>query len=141
MNKWLPALAATLSAGCGATYITQDVEAVQDLIAVSEAKEVESFRRFEDHRFVYVNDYYITVDGRSDSYLVEFKSRCRALRRKGFTPDMVDYRRDANYISAKFDTYRGCRIGKIFEIDSVYLEELWEIRDAPKGETMVPVKG
>ena len=53
---------------------------------------------------------------------------CRELDEFRVTPD---YRREANLLRARFDTIRGCHIGKIYAVDKGQAQELENLGDAP----------
>ena len=78
------------------------------------------------------------VPTRRDDYLVEFQRDCRALRNTEITPDMVDVRQNRNVLRAKFDTIRGCRIARIYEISKAQSNELKVLGDAPGDEIFLP---
>ena len=101
-------------------------------------QEVASFRISEQLNYRVVNAFFVTVDTRRGDYLLEFNTSCRALTRRDFTPEMVDIRRDPNRIRARFDTIRGCMIGKIYPISNEQREELRELGDAPGEEIYLP---
>ena len=88
--------------------------------------------------YTYINDYYVTVPTRRGDYLIEFARDCRELRRRDFTPEMVDRRDNRNILRARFDTIRGCRIGTIYEITDEQRKELRALGDAPGDEVFIP---
>lgn len=127
-----------LASACGPLYEDEEIEATRDFIAANELQEVASFRINEQLNYRVVNAFFVTVDTRRGDYLLEFHTRCRALARRDFTPEMVDIRRDPNRIRARFDTIRGCMIGKIYPISNEQREELRELGDAPGEEIYLP---
>ena len=68
----------------------------------------------------------------------EFQRDCWELRRNDFTPEMVDVRDNQNVLRARFDTIRGCRIGKMYEITAEQRVELTALGDAPGDEIFLP---
>lgn len=138
MKKSTVLLAALLAGACSTGYDEQEIEATRDFVVANELAEVDSFRQFKQLNYHYINDYFVTVDTRRGDYLLEFKSRCRALTSRNFTPEMVDIRRDPARIRARFDTIRGCRIDKIYGITEDQLNELRELGDAPGEEVFLP---
>lgn len=127
-----------LLAACVTSQDPKEVEAVRDFVVVSELEEVDNIRLYDELHYRYLNDYYVAVPSRRGDFLIEFRSQCRALTRRDFTPDMVDNRYDPNIIRAKFDTIRGCRIHKIYAVSEEQFEELEELGDAPGDEVYIP---
>lgn len=124
---------------CAIGFDAEEIEAVRDFIYVNQLEEVDQLRFFRQLSYTYVNDQYVTVPTRNGAYLIEFARVCRELRQLEFTPDMID-RRDDNTLRAGFDTIRGCRIGKIYEISEFQLDELRDLGDAPGDEIFLPGK-
>ncbi len=122
-------LVVALLAGCTTGEVRPEVAAVRDLIALEQPPQVDQIRLLNQLYYQYVNDHYVSVTQGSRLYLVEFSTRCRALRRSDYTPSMVDTRRDANYINAKWDTIRGCPIGRIYALSAAQLAEIREINE------------
>ncbi len=129
--------ALTLSA-CVTGYNPQEIEAVRDYIAANDLQEVDRIRTRGQFTYTYVNDLFVTIPGRRQDYLAEFVSECRELRRQDFSRDMWDERSDTNWMRAKFDTIRGCRIGTFYEITEEQRKELRELGDAPGDEVFLP---
>ncbi len=139
MNKLLIAPALLIVAACSSTtQRPQEIEAVRDYIVAAELEEVTEIRMREQLSYTYVNDRFVTIDTRRGDYLVEFLRDCWALRRNDFTPEMVDMRDNQNVLRARFDTIRGCRIGKMYEITAEQREELTALGDAPGDEIFLP---
>ena len=121
--------AALILAACETTGQLASQQAVEDYVAVSELKDVADVRYRQQLRQRYVNDRFIILENRSGKYLVEFVTRCMELRdNTRITPDI---RHEANIIYAKFDTIRGCRIKKIYEINDGQAQEITTLGDAP----------
>jgi hypothetical protein len=139
MNKILLVAAALSIAACSSTtQMPQEIEAVRDYIAAAELEEVTEIRVRETLKYSYVNDRYVSIDARRGDYLVEFLRNCWELRANQVTTEMVDIRRDNNYLRARFDTIRGCRISTIYEITEDQREELKALGDAPGDEVFLP---
>lgn len=130
MNRHSILLVAILLTGCVSTQVSPEVEAVRDLISVSELNEIDNFRSADRLNYQYVNDYYVAVTQGSRHYLLEFRSRCFNLRRNQYSPSMIDYRRDPTYIWASWDTIRGCPIDKIYQLTE---DQLAEVRGLDAG--------
>jgi len=128
----------TLLSACATPYDTQELEAVRDYVIAAELKEVDEIRHRSQMNFRYVNDYFVTMPSRQGDYLVEFTRQCSELRRTDFTPEMVDVRDSTNTIRSRFDTIRGCRIGKIYEITDMQRREIHDLGDAPGEDVFLP---
>lgn len=144
LNRHLTALIAGIAAvfmlgGCNLNPFTpEENEAVLDYIYASELEEVDQIRFFQQYSYTYVNDRYVTIPTYAGDYLVEFTRTCPELRQSRFTSEMVDYPDDNRTLRARFDTIRGCRIGKIYEVTAAQAEELAELGDAPGDDVYLP---
>ena len=139
MNKILIVPALLVVAGCSSTtQRPQEIEAVRDYVAAAELEEVTDIRMREQLNYTYVNDRFVTIDARRGDYLVEFNRDCWELRQTQVSGGMVDVRDNHNVLRARFDTIRGCRIGKIYEITEAQREELTALGDAPGDEIFLP---
>ncbi len=139
MNKLLIVSALLIIAACSSTtQRPQEIEAVRDYVVAAELEEVSEIRMRGQLSYTYVNDRYVTIDARRGDYLVEFNRDCWELRRNDFTPEMVDVRANPNVLRARFDTIRGCRISKMYEITAAQRTELTALGDAPGDETFLP---
>jgi KaiC/GvpD/RAD55 family RecA-like ATPase len=140
-DKCLSAVLATafVLSGCGINLLeAEEGEAVVDYIYANELKEVDQFRYFQQFTYTYVSDQYVTIPTNAGDYLIEFATECPELRRDRFTPDMADVRDDNRTLRARFDTIRGCRIGKIYEISAEQRAELSDLGDAPGDDVYFP---
>ena len=132
--------AAVLLTGCGTTVVSQEARAVRDFIVVSDLERVDIVRLYRQLDYDYVNDYYLTVSTGSRHYLVEFRRRCRALRKKTFTAAMVDHRYDPSYLHAG-DTIRGCPVERIYKATAEQLKEIKALSKLQVTGTIVPAEG
>ncbi|MDX1517779.1 MAG: DUF6491 family protein [Woeseiaceae bacterium] len=137
MKRFCEALALVVLAGCGTLMNEQEIEAVRDFVVTNELQEVDEIRLYEQLHYNYVNDYFVTIPTRRGDYLAEFNTRCRALSSQEFTPEMVDRRYSTHLLRARFDTIRGCHIGKIYKISREQREELRNLGDAPGDEVFL----
>ena len=135
MKKLLLLLTFTFLAGCAgqeeADYpSTQDIgQAVRDFIELRELEELDALRSGTNDGWSVLDETFILYSGRKDTYLVEFARRCWELQdHTRITPDQ---RWDSNTIRARFDTIRGCRIGKIYALTDAEVAELENIGEAP----------
>lgn len=130
--------AAVLLTGCGTTVVPQEARSVRDFVVVTDLEQIDRIRLYEMH-YSYVNDYFVGASSGSGNYLVEFDSRCRALRSKTFTPAMVDSRFNSSYLS-EGDTIRGCPVGGIYEATAEQLIEIKALSKAQANNTVVPAE-
>ena len=104
-------------------------QAVQDFIEVRGLQGVDKIRSTDRDGWDEITWSYIVYRTRRTQYLVEFSRPCYELRdNREVTPDI---RANANIIRAKFETLRGCRIARIFEITPDEAVELKNIGEAP----------
>lgn len=136
--KFLKLTAALLLlAGCSATTVPQEAEAVRDFVAVSELERVKSIRLYRQLRYGYINDYFVIVIAGERHYLVEFTARCRALRAKTYTAAMVDHRYDPTFLH-EMDTIRGCPVGKMYKATPENLIEAKELSKSVAAGEVLP---
>lgn len=110
-----------------------NVQAIRDLIAVGDLQEVEKLRVAHTPNYRALNDFFVATMVGAQPYLLELRTRCRALRRSAISPSMIDIRRDATYIRPNWDTIRGCEIKSIYEISEPQLIEILEYHGLKKG--------
>lgn len=141
MKYWIVVIATLAIASCASQNggkppkpPGKETEAVRDFIVVSELRQVDKIRNLRQHKYIYVNDQFIVLPTRNLDYLIEFRGRCEELRSKRWMPGMIDIRVSARVLHADFDTIRGCKIGKIYELPAAQLEELRFLGDAPGNE-------
>ncbi len=125
--------------GCSMTPQTpREIEAVRDFVVAAELEEVTEIRLSRQMSYTHLNVRFVTIPTRRGDYLVEFQRDCRELNRIDITPEMVDIRANQHVLRAKFDTIRGCRIDRIYEISEAQSEELKVLGDAPGDEFFLP---
>ncbi len=126
------ALVMALVTGCASTPEDDSVivknDAVDDYIIVAELKEIYAIRTRDQLHYKLVTENYIIVSDRKNSYLLAFKRRCRELRDIEVTPDI---RRERNTLRARFDTYRGCPIRSLYELNRGQADELLALGEEP----------
>ena len=105
------------------------VQAVRDLIEVRGLQEVDKMRSSGRDKWDSIDNWFLIYDTRRATYLVEFARRCWEL--DDDTRIVADQRRDANIVRARFDTIRGCRIGKLYALSEEDVAELRNIGEAP----------
>lgn len=127
-------LAAVIALGaCVTVEDPPDVQAIRDLITVGELQEVEKLRVAHTPNYRPLNDFFVAVMVGEQPYLLELRTRCRALRRSISTSAEVDYRRDATYIRPNWDTIRGCEIANIYQISEENLIEVLKMHGLKRG--------
>ena len=131
-------LTACTNSGGTVTAPGKELEAVRDFVVAVELEEVKMIRRWEQLKYLYVNDYFIILQTRRGDYLVEMKGRCSVLQSRNWTSDMIDIRVSTRILYADFDTIRGCGIGSIYILPEAQLEELRVLGDAPGNDVFVP---
>jgi hypothetical protein len=117
-----------LLGGCATSSEPEISGAVSDYIAVAELEEQDSIRTMDTYRYHVISQRYVTVETKKEFYLVEFVRRCHELDQYEVTPD---YRYEKNILRSRFDTIRGCRIGKIYSVDKGQAEELKNLGKPP----------
>jgi len=123
-------LAACASQDEKAEESTQDVnQAVRDFIELRELEELDALKSGSNDGWQQLDDRFIIYNGRREVYLVEFSRRCHELNDN--TRIIPDKRWDSNTVRARFDTIRGCRIAKIYELGEAEVAELKNIGEAP----------
>ena len=135
MNKLMILFALAALLGC-ASQDEKDgakedpvTEAVLDFIEVRDLEEVDAISSGTNDGWRELNLEYLLYEGRRDTYLVEFARPCYELRdQTRITPDK---RWDSSYIRARFDTIRGCRIGRVFLLTEAEVAELENIGEVP----------
>jgi hypothetical protein len=116
----------------------KETEAVRDFVLVSELHEVDRVRRYDQMKYLYVNDFFVVFQTRRGDYLMEIRGRCTELRSRLWTSDMIDIRASTRVLYAGHDTIRGCVIDKIYELPEPQLEELRLLGDAPGEDEFIP---
>ena len=128
MNRYIIVLVAALVAGCASGAKEQGVvaknDAVEDYIAAAELPPVDWMRSSDQLRHQVITDRYIILSDRKEAHLIAFNRRCRELNETEVTPDI---RYDKNRLRARFDTYRGCTIGAIYELNAGQAKELSDL--------------
>lgn len=115
----LPAL---ITACAGTVEIPADTQAVRDYVEVGELQEVDRIRSHVNDGWSAVTDYYVLYRSRDRQFLLEFSRICYALTDS--TRVTPDYRYDNNAIRSRFDTLRGCRIDKMYELTEAQALEI-----------------
>ena len=103
-------------------------EAVQDFVAVRNLEELDQIRTETNDSWQELNDYYLIYKARRAEYLVEFSRACWELKDQQV---VADKRWDSRTIRPRFDTMRGCRIGKIYSLTEAESIELRELGETP----------
>lgn len=132
INKVLVTLFATILAACAGGSVSERLtrinQTVDDYIVVSELEEVDKIRTSDMLSYEQVTEDYIVVTNRGERHLLKFSTRCRELSDVAPTPDI---RYDSNTLSARFDTFRGCRIHTFYKINKGQAQELIALGKVP----------
>jgi len=109
---------------------TQDVsQAVRDFVEVRELDQVDSVSVHSTDGMKKITNVFVLYRNRDGNYIMEFDRYCHELDDyKVITPDR---RWDLKTLRPRYDTIRGCRIGKIYSLTEAELTELKNIGDAP----------
>lgn len=118
---------------CATVEDPPGVQAVRDLIEIGRLQEIQKLRVAHTPNYRAINDFFVATMVGEQAYLLELRTRCRALRRSTMSPSMIDIRRDATYIRPNWDTIRGCEIKGIYEISEPLLIEVLELHGLKKG--------
>ena len=103
-------------------------QAVIDFVEVRELTEVDRMRASDRDSWDELTMTYIVFKSRRTRHLVEFARPCYEMRDN--TQVTPDNRSDPNHIRAKFDTIRGCRINRMWELTRDEAAELGNLGDA-----------
>ena len=117
-----------LFAGCATSSESKTSDAVSDYIKAAELKEQDSIRTMGKFSYRIISQRYVALETHKENHLVEFSRRCHELMQYEVTPDI---RYEKNILRTRFDTIRGCRIGRIYAIDKGQAEELRDLGEAP----------
>jgi hypothetical protein len=121
-------LIGVITAGCANSAREQSAvaknDAVEDYITAAEMPTVDSMRTSDRLHYKKITDRYIILYDRNNPHLVAFTRRCRELNESDVTPDI---RHDSNNLRARFDTFRGCPIGKLYELNEGQAKELLDL--------------
>lgn len=128
------AIAALLLAACAGQEERQqerdkNVEAVRDFIELRSLEEVDKMPTSPQDSWTGIENHFLIYRARRETYLVELNRRCYELDDN--TRIVPDERMDANYIRARFETIRGCRIHRIYALTELEAAELENIGEAP----------
>ena len=123
---------AILVLGCAGAPENEGVlsenDAVEDYIKVAELREIDAIRSSRQLHYKSITEKYIIIQDSKDSYVVVFASACRELDdHRRVTPDI---RHERHTLRARFDTFRGCRIQALYEIEEGQAQELIELGQA-----------
>ncbi len=121
-------LALLVACAGSSTRLEAQNTAIRDLIEVNELEELDVVRFVRQLDGYEVNAYYVILSERKKRYLLEYRQRCT---RDFYGRVEPDFRNDPKAIRPRIDTYRGCRIKAIYEIDDALEGELKQIGKAP----------
>jgi len=132
MQTLLLIIFSALLVGCASTTEEDrdDDTAFVDFIEVNELESVDLIRTMDQLSSIPLNDEYIIVSTRRESFLLEYFSRCWSSFEGRPEPDV---RRDARAIYARIDTFRGCRIKAIYPLEAGHVDELRQLGQSVGG--------
>lgn len=107
----------------------RDDTAIDDFIEVNELAAVDVVRTRDQLVAREVNETFLIVSTRREDYLLEYFSRCYRRDDGRIEPDV---RRDSRALYPGVDTFRGCRIKAIYELEPGQADELREIGRATR---------
>lgn len=107
----------------------RDDTAIDDFIEVNELAAVDVVRTRDQLVAREVNETFLIVSTRREDYLLEYFSRCTRRDDGRVEPDV---RRDSRALYPGVDTFRGCRIKAIYELEPGQADELREIGRATR---------
>jgi hypothetical protein len=128
MKQLATVILLALFGGCATSSEPEITGAVSDYIKAAELEEQDSIRTLGKYSYHIISQRYVTLETQRANYLVEFVRRCHELMQSEVTPDL---RYEKNILRSRFDTIRGCRIGRIYAIDKGQAEELKDLGDPP----------
>ena len=123
------AILITACAAPGDPEEPREESAIVDFIEVNELPRVDKVRTVEQLTARDVNDMYVIVSTRRQDYLLEYYSRCYRRDDGRVEPDV---RRDSRALYPGMDTFRGCRIKAIYELEPGQADELRDIGRAAR---------
>jgi hypothetical protein len=138
MKRWTPICVALALTACATQEQTdgRDVaQGIRDYIEVRQLAEQDKIRTGSSDSWHELDGRYIIYTTRRETFLVEFVRNCYELNE---TPVIADVRRDASTIRARFDTIRGCLIGRMFALTENDVAELEAISESPTNATNAP---
>ena len=122
-----------VAAGCANSAREQSAvaknDAIEDYITAAEMPTVDSMRTTDRLHYKKITDRYIILYDRKNPHLIAFTRRCRELNDPVVTPDI---RHDINNLRARFDTFRCCTIGKMYELNEGQAKELIDLGEDAK---------
>lgn len=128
--KYIALIAGTVLLGaCATSHQLEEINAVKDFIEINDLPQAESIRTFDQLDQEELNDRFIIVSNRRETFLIEYTQRC--IMDPITNQVRPDIRRDSRHIYAGIDTFRGCRIKTIYGITEDQAQELQMIGEAP----------
>jgi len=138
MKRCTPIFFALALTACASQEQTEGMDVAQgirDYIEVRQLPQQDKIRTGSSDSWHELDGSYIIYETRRETFLVEFVRKCYELNE---TPVVADVRRDASTIRARFDTIRGCLIGRMFALTENDVAELEAISESPSNATDAP---
>ena len=105
------------------------VQAVRDFIDVRGLAELTELKSSTSDTWEPIEAHFLIYKGRRATYLVEFAHQCYEINDNSRI--VADERWSANTVRARFESIRGCRIGRIFALTEEEATELENIGESP----------
>ncbi len=125
-------LLAVLAVGCAATPkdagVLETNDAIDDYVHVAELQEVDSIRYYAELTHTVITEKYNIISAGSERYLVTYFNNCYEMNDHNLKPD---YRYDSHTLRARSDTFRGCRIEALHEVNKGQAQELIDLGKGP----------
>ena len=128
MNLRLQLAFLFLVAACAAADTRQE-DALRDFIELAELQEHDKVRTDGRDRWEVINEHFVIYKARRQDYLFEFRSACYDLVEDNV---VADKRWNSRTIQARFDTFNGCRINRIYSLAEGQAAEVTELSEATK---------
>ena len=103
-------------------------DAVDDYIEVAGLEEVPAVRSLEQLHHSIVSERYILIFDNRRRWLAAYDKPCKKLYESDATPDI---RYERNTVRARFDTFRGCKVDRIYRVSRGIADEIMNLGKAP----------
>lgn len=112
------------------TVITMS-DAVDDYIKVAELEEVSAVRSLEQLHHKIISERYILIYDNRRHWIAAYDRPCKKIYEQDASPDI---RYERNTVRARFDTFRGCKVDRLYEISRGMASEIQNLGVTPDKE-------